>query len=267
MLVSYLKTEVTDWEGNMSSRSWPGGNGYPTFMWGRSDAVQPGLNPQYIGRCDYDFCGTKENSSEIMPPGGISVWGPYDLEGSMEYLDTIVKDLGSLGSNHRLAPRDETRNQLLAWRDLAHGRNLKKPRLLAISGGWSIIDPSKPLSDDNVWFRERYDGLCGDEEVVIDGIPTTAPRVIGAPVGWHWQELIDGDPRKGFVTLQEGIQTTIVEEDEPILPLMPCEIPAENLRAELEAVRDLEATMENPRLFADIGRRRERKRPMDYSVR
>jgi len=248
--VSYLKTEVMAWTDNNISRNYPLGNGYPTFMWGRSDAVQPGLNPQYIGRCDWDFCGTKENTSEIIYPGAIAVWGPYPLEGTTDYLDTIVRDLGTLGSLHPLAPRDETRNQLIAFRDLAYSRNLKKPRLLAISGGWGIIDPSKPLSDDNVWYRERYDGLCGEEEVVIDGGPTTVMRTIGAPVGWHFQELMDGDPRAGLVTMQEGIQTTVVKEEEPILPLMPCEpVPDAHARVTLAA------TMENPYLFAGIRRR------------
>lgn len=188
----YLETETMDWTGNRAARDYHTDNGYPTFEWGRSNALLNGFNPQNWIRCTWTFCGAKPEEYDFQgsTPSGY-ILRVYDLSKDHE---TINRDLAELGP---IEPK---------WLDMAKDTG-KDPKLLVYAGYWSPVTEGVFGNDPTIWWnRELYFYMKG----------------LGF-VAWRWQEHVNGDRLQPFQTLQEGVESTVVWEDEPILPLAVCE--------------------------------------------
>ncbi|MDO8504800.1 MAG: hypothetical protein Q7S36_03010 [Candidatus Liptonbacteria bacterium] len=189
--IVYIETETMDWPWNQYARTYHREDGYPSFEWGRSNAVVGGLNLQYWIRGKWIFCGAKPDEYELQgsTPSGY-VPRVYDLSKDIE---AINRDLAELGP---IEPK---------WLDMAKDTG-KDPQLLVYAGYWSPVSQAVGNAPSLWWNRELYFYVKG----------------LGF-VGWRWQEHVDGDRFKPFQTLQEGIASAVVWEDEPILPLAVCE--------------------------------------------
>ncbi len=173
--------------------------GFPTFEWGRSNAISGRPIIQDMPWCDWLYCGTKPDRREFL--GGYSVYAvqEFDLAGD---LSEVIKQLGD-----RIFD-DDMVGVLEKWIALAAELGITEPKLMVISGYWSPVTFGTTSAAPSLWYqREIYSYIRG----------------LGW-VGWWWQNHQNDDQSAPFLTLKGGIMHRVVWEDpkNPILALEVC---------------------------------------------
>lgn len=197
---SFLEDEDMHWgTDGWELRDYHDDSGFPTFEWGRSNAIQGETNIQIIPWCDWRYCGKQADRRELM--GGASVYTVQEFVLTGD-ISKIVAQLGDRAFG------EDTASVLQKWLALSAELNLGRPRLMVISGYWSPIYSGVMEADPSLWYqREIYSYLEG----------------VGW-VGWWWQNHENHDQQAPFSTLKGGVMTTVVWEDpqDPVLAYDVC---------------------------------------------
>jgi len=197
---SFLEAEDMAWGlGGWEIRDYHDEIGFPTFEWGRSNAVSGRTYVQNMPWCDWLYCGAKPDRREFL--GGYSVYTvqQFDLTGD---LAEVVRQLGD-----RVFDAD-MEGVLRKWIALAGELGIAEPKLMVISGYWSPVAFGAKVANPTLWYqREIYSYIKGP-----------------GWVGWWWQNHLNRDQNAPFSTMKGGIMHKVVWEDpkNPILALEVC---------------------------------------------
>ncbi len=197
---SFLEAEDMSWGlGGWELRDYHDVTGFPTFEWGRSNAISGRAYIQDMPWCDWKYCGGKPDRREIL--GGYSIYTvqEFDLTGD---LAEVVRQLGDRTFD------DNMIGVLEKWIALAGELGITEPKLMVVSGYWSPVTFGTTSAVPSLWYqREIYSYVKGP-----------------GWVGWWWQNHWDHNQRAPFSTMKGGVMTTVLWEDpaKPILAFDVC---------------------------------------------